>query len=351
MENKKVFVQEIKPKDTIESIFMIKYMTVMEARDGRNYLNIILSDATGDLEARKWHGAEKIVESMSKGDYALVKGKVNQFQNRQQLIISDISKVDASQINTQDFIAKAETPPEIMLEKLTAHIDSMDDVYLRDLLKSIIVEPEVTRRLKEWQAGKTIHHAYHAGLLEHILSCVELGAWLAKHYKLNRNYIIAGCFLHDIGKIYELTDGTNVEYTEEGKLLGHVAKGIELIDRYAARINNFPHDTKIHLKHIVLSHHGEYEYGAMKLPQTSEALLVYLIDLIDSKLNSFQTAKKMDPNIGGWTNYIKHLDRILYKDELPFYREYITTEKKVGTNLTFNMASQLKKFKNPNQDE
>ncbi len=140
---------------------------------------------------------------------------------------------------------------------------------------------------------------------------------------MNDNYVVAGCILHDLCKIYELTDGINVEYTEEGKLVGHLVKGLEIVDRYAYKIKNFPHYTKMHIKHILLAHHGEYEYGSPKIPQTSEAFLVHLIDMMDSKMGTLELIKKTDSSTGNWSGFVKHLDRIVYKSELPFYPDYI----------------------------
>ena len=162
--------------------------------------------------------------------------------------------------------------------------------------------------------------------MEHILSCTELALTLSRHYRVNENYVVAGCILHDLCKVYELTDGINVEYTEEGKLVGHLVKGLEIVDRFSYRIKNFPHYLKIHLKHILLAHHGEYAYGSPKIPQTSEAMLVHMIDLMDSKMGSFEMIRKSDSTTGHWSSFVKHLDRIVYKSELPFYPEYIQDE-------------------------
>ena len=152
---------------------------------------------------------------------------------------------------------------------------------------------------------------------------------------MNENYVVAGCILHDLCKIYELTDGLNVEYTEEGKLVGHLVKGLEIVDRFSYRIKNFPHYTKMHLKHILLAHHGEYEYGSPKIPQTSEAFLVHLIDLMDSKMGTMEIIKKTDSQTGHWSGFVKHLDRIVYKGDLPFYPEYVaddSSEEKPNTS-------------------
>ncbi|WP_408097856.1 3'-5' exoribonuclease YhaM family protein [Peredibacter sp. HCB2-198] len=322
----KLFISDLQGKEEIESVFLVKIFNVMEGKDGKKYFNIILTDSTGEMEARLWHYSAEIEKNITKGNFVKVRGKVNFYQGRKQFIIAHIEKVDQNDVNLDDFVMKAVEDPEVMYKKLLKIVDGLTDVYIRDLLRNIITDGEISRRLKIWQAGKSIHHAYRSGLLEHILSCTELALHLSKHYKVNENYVVAGCILHDLCKIYELTDGVNVEYTEEGKLVGHLVKGLEIVDRYSYKIKNFPHYTKMHLKHILLAHHGEYEYGSPKIPQTSEAYLVHLIDLMDSKMGSFDIIRKTDSATGHWSGYVKHLDRIVYKSELPFYPEYIQEE-------------------------
>ncbi|MGK0367847.1 MAG: 3'-5' exoribonuclease, partial [Thermoproteota archaeon] len=283
----RVKIADLKVKDELENTYFVKYIQVMESRDGKNYLNVILGDSTGDLEGRVWQKAREIADRVEKGNYVKAKGRVNLFQGRKQFIISKIESVDEAEINPSDYISTSEESPDLMFTRLTEIITGLKDVYIRELLIAVINDQEIARRLKTWQAGKTIHHAYQSGLLEHILSCCELGLTLSPIYKVNTSYVIAGCFLHDLCKIYELTDGANVEYTEEGKLVGHLVKSLEIVDRFSYRIPNFPYKLKLHLKHILLSHHGQYEYGSPKIPQTSEAMLVHMIDLMDSKMATF----------------------------------------------------------------
>lgn len=322
----KLFICDLQGKEEIESVFLVKIMNTMEDKSGKKYFNIILTDSTGDLESRLWHYSTEVENSITKNSFVRVRGKLNFYQGRKQFIVSQIHKLDNSEVNLDDFIMKASEDPEVMYKKLLKIVDGLTDVYIRDLLRNIITDGEIARRLKTWQAGKSIHHAYKSGLIEHILSCSELAINLSRHYRVNENYVVAGCILHDLCKIYELTDGVNVEYTEEGKLVGHLVKGLEIVDRYSYKIRNFPHYLKLHLKHILLAHHGEYEYGSPKIPQTSEAYLVHLIDLMDSKMGAFEQIRKTDSATGNWSGFVKHLDRIVYKSELPFYPEYIQEE-------------------------
>lgn len=325
----KLFISDLQGKEEITSVFLVKIFNTMEGKDGKKYFNIILSDATGDLEARLWQYSPEVEKEITKGTFVRVRGKVNFYQGRKQFIITHLEKASENEVNMDDFVMKSTSDPEVMYKNLLKVVDGLSDVYIRDLLRSIVTDGEIARRLKIWQAGKSIHHAYRSGLLEHILSCTELALTLSRHYRVNENYVVAGCILHDLCKVYELTDGMNVEYTEEGKLVGHLVKGLEIVDRFSYRIKNFPHYLKIHLKHILLAHHGEYEYGSPKIPQTSEAMLVHLIDLMDSKMGSFEMVRKTDSTTGHWSSFVKHLDRIVYKSDLPFYPEYIQEEDQV----------------------
>lgn len=354
---KSTFVKDLAKGDDLNDLFYVKYIAVMEARDGRQYLNMVLADSSGDVEARKWSGANYIADKVSRGDYVRATGKVNLYQGRLQVILNEVHRLEAESVNLDDFISKSENEPSKMFDELVALVDSLSEVYIRDLLRNVLFDAEISHRLLTWQAGKTIHHAYQSGLLEHILSCANLGRILSAHYKVNESYVIAGCILHDLCKVHELTEGPMVEYSDEGKLVGHLVKGVELVEHYSSKVRGFPHSVKMHLKHILLAHHGEYEYGSPKLPQTSEAYLVHLIDLMDSKMNSMEMVKKSDNNQGPWSGFVKHLDRIVYKEELPSFKEYQSDEKptqpieskskpRAGSGeLKQNLGSLLKDFK------
>jgi 3'-5' exoribonuclease len=326
-----VFLADLKGKADIEGVYFIKFIALFEAKDGKKYINIVLSDSSGEIEGRIWHNGEEIAKHFKKSDFVLVKAKLNHYQGRRQLIISEIDPVEQNKVDLDLYVRKAKEKPELMYEKLEAIVSGLDDYYIRNLLQLVLKDKEITKRLLKWQAGKSIHHAYQSGLLEHILSCSELAVSLSGHFKVNKNYVVAGAILHDLCKIYELSDGLAVEYTEEGKLVGHLVKGLEVVDRFAYKIKNFPYHTKLHLKHILLSHHGQYEFGSPKVPLTKEAYLVHYIDLMDSKMNAIDTIKTQDAQTGHWSNYIKHLDRMVYKADLPFYGEPIDDADAAGS--------------------
>ncbi len=341
----KQYIEDFKAKATISSSFIVKYIAVMEGKDGKSYLNLVLADKSGEIESRKWTDAHAVADSVEKGDIVAVSGKINLFQNRLQLILKDIRKMDKSDVELSEYVAASANPPEQMLERLDEIVSNLSDVYIKDLLNLVLHDCEIRRRLKTWSAAKSIHHAFQGGLLEHTLSCTELAVSLSTHYKVNQSYVVAGTVMHDLCKIYELTDSSMVEYTEEGKLVGHLVKSIELLDRFTYKIKNFPYAMKLHLKHILISHHGQIEYGSPKTPQTSEAMLVHQIDLIDSKMASFEAVKKKDLLPGHWSGYVKHLERLVFKEELPTFTEYLSDEPKVEETSQKHSSAEKKKVK------
>ena len=320
MHEKNQFIKNLAIKDDVDSIFLVKVISIVEGRDGRPYLNIILSDATGDLESRMWANADRVMKHVSKGDVVRAEGKVNLYQSRKQLVVTRLERLEASEVDMQTLVSAASRSPDDMLAELVALVEmSCDDFFIKQLLMKLLMDPELSEKLKQWPAGKSIHHSYQSGLLEHILSCSQLAVQLSAHYQVNVNYVVAGTVLHDLCKVDELTSGAITDYSFEGKLVGHLIGGVELVEEVSRHIPNFPHDLKVHLKHILLSHHGELAFGSPKVPQTMEAMLVHMIDMLDSRMNAMQMIRANDTNEGDWSGFVKHLDRVIFKPDLPFY--------------------------------
>ncbi len=340
---KNCFVNQIKFKDNVESIFLVKYIALMEGKDKKNYLNFILTDKTGDLEARKWHAGEELFLKIKKGDYVFVKGKANSYQGKLQFVIDEITTVDLSLVTPKDYVVESLFAPEKMYEELLSVCEQIEDIYLKNLVTAIYYDSEIKKELLTRPAAKTIHHAFVGGLLEHTLSCAKIASFVCSLYPVNKSFVLAGILLHDLSKIYELSDSQVTDYTDEGKLLGHSIKMVEVIDHFAKKIPDFPFITKTHLKHIIISHHGLHEHGAAKVPHTTEAMLVHLIDLMDSQIASFETAKKDDKLHGNWTAHIRHLDRMLYKKELPTFLD--TKIKQDDKSHVGSLGKLLKDFK------
>lgn len=190
----KLFISDLQGKEEIESIFLVKIFNTMEDKSGKKYFNIILTDSTGDLEARLWQYSSEIENAISKNSFVKVRGKLNFYQGRKQFIVNQIHKIEQSEVNLDDFVMKSVEDPEVMYKRLLKIVDGLSDVYIRDLLRSIITDGETARRLKIWQAGKSIHHAYKSGLLEHILSCTELASFYLGTIALMRTTLSLGVF-------------------------------------------------------------------------------------------------------------------------------------------------------------
>jgi len=313
---KELFVNQLVPKMELKTVFVIKYLNVAAGKDGREFLNVILADATGDVEARKWSLQDFNPHSFARGDYVLVQGKTNFYQNRLQVIIQEMAKVNPQDYQQKDFIPHSAQDPAQAMAEIKNLAASIQDAALKDIVQTLLDDPTIQRRLLVCPAGRSIHHIGVGGLAEHILSCAQLGAFLADFYHLDRDYVLAGTILHDLGKIYEFSEDDLVDYTDEGKLLGHIVKILELVDTYFAHHPDFPAEVKLHLKHILAAHHGELDCGSPKVPQTPEAYLVHLIDYLDSKIDTMKTALRGSQG-NDWISYHKALDRAIYRRPLP----------------------------------
>ena len=352
MSKKQLFIKEIESGAVFEDKFLVKYIAEGKGKDGRGYLNIILADKTGQIEGRMWKNYESSLGDISPGDITLVKGKGNRYQKKIQVIVDSLSKAETADFS--DFVTTSDKASAEMKDELMNVVNGLDDYYIKKLLTLTLNDPTISERLDSWGAGKSIHHAYQGGLLEHILSCSKLALNLSEHYNVNRNYVVAGAILHDLCKVFELTGGPVADYTLEGKLVGHLVKGVELIERFSRKIPDFPYDLKLHLKHIVVSHHGEAEYGSPKVPSTLEAALVHYIDYLDSKMAALSELIRKDNNSGDWTGYDRVSGRSVYKRELPLYSKPVEqsksapakSEKKQKVDLkNRDLANQLKNFK------
>jgi 3'-5' exoribonuclease len=203
---------------------------------------------------------------------------------------------------------------ELLWKQLTTLIEEIENQHLRQLLFRVISEPEVGRRFKVAPAARGMHHAFRSGLLEHTVSMTTMGRRLAEHYSLNADLVAAGCVLHDLGKIWELDISSSIEYTDDGRLLGHLTMEVLHVDRLIAEIGGFPDELRRQLLHILLAHHGHYEYGSPRRPKTPEALVVHIVDLLDSKMAGMLEAINADADPeAAWSPYSRILDRCIYR--------------------------------------
>lgn len=313
---KQFFVRDLKPKDVIRSTFLVRSKSLCESRNAKPYLMMLLSDKTGEIDTRIWEDAESVAQTFQEGDVVAVAGKAHTFQNRLQLVVQHLSPIPPEEVNLTDYLRAADSNLEDLYAELISIFEGVKNPFVRELALSLLNDPEIARRYKLCPAAKTIHHAFIGGLLVHSMQLIRLvDAILPLYEDLDRDLLLFGAAFHDFGKIYELSYSGNFGYTDEGKLVGHMAIAISLIDRKIQTIPNFPQELEWHLKHLVLAHHGRLEYGSPKRPHTIEAQIVHHLDDMDSKINSIQTLMKNERNGSRWTAYHKPYDNYYFKPE------------------------------------
>lgn len=313
---KKIFVKDIKEKDRIEEVFLVSKKESGVTKNGKPYLNLRLMDSTGDIEARVWDDVDSIANLFDKNDFVIVKGAAISYQRNIQLNISQVNKIPSQDIDVSMFLPLSKYNPDEMFRELEEIVTSIKDVYIKKLLTILLSDGEISRLLKLAPAAKSIHHTYLGGLLEHILSLAKLTRDVSSHYPhLNKDILIAGAVLHDIGKIYELSYEGAFDYTDEGKMLGHITIGVDMLEKKISQIPDFPKKTTLLLKHMILSHHGHLEYGSPKRPKTLEAVMLYYLDDLDSKIQSITALIEKEKGANSkWTTYHKSFDRYIFKD-------------------------------------
>ncbi len=314
----KLFVKEIKENSRIESVFLVKEKNVGVTKNGNPYMNLILMDRTGEIAAKVWDNVESLDRIFKKDDFVKVKSRALLYQGNLQLNISFLEKYPEDNIDISDFLPTGTKDREAMFLEIKAIIEKINDAYLKQLLNLFFSDDEeITALFKKSPAAKGMHHVFIGGLLEHTLSVARLAKQVTEHYSypgLNADLLITGALLHDIGKIYELSCDRSFDYTDIGRLLGHITLGVEIIAKKISLIDGFPNDLAVMLKHLILSHHGEYLYGSPKKPKTLEALILYYIDDLDAKIAGFKSFIEQDKDQDSkWTKYHKLYERYIYK--------------------------------------
>ncbi|RTZ94023.1 MAG: HD family phosphohydrolase [Deltaproteobacteria bacterium] len=319
----KVFIENLQENQNIDSLFLVQDKRVLETRNGKPYLRIRLQDKTGEIEGRVWEQANEHARHFKINDYVRVKGIVTQFQGELQVNISSIHKVPVEKVDPEDFLPVGKKDPDEMIRSLEKLIDSLKDADYKALLSAIFGDESFMKLFARSPAAKSMHHAWIGGLLEHTLSVARLAERIVKHYDreglpLNRDLLITGAVLHDVGKTRELASMPSFEYTTEGKLIGHLIIGVEMIDKAAAGIPGFPEKKLQQIKHLVLSHHGDYAFGSPKLPMTLEAIALHFIDNLDAKLMGvYSHIRKHASEDSDWSPYHRIYGQMFYGAEIP----------------------------------
>lgn len=302
------FINELREDEHIIEHYLCKEKQSLKSKNGKTYYSLKLQDKTGTLNAKVWD-LNKDIQSFEQNDYIKVDAVILSYQNELQAKVTKIRRSTEGEYDPQDYIPSTEKDINVMYTKLIGIIDTISDKNINKLLKLILVENEnINAKIKTHSAAKSMHHNYLGGLVEHILSVTETCDFLAPRYKfVNRDLLIAGAILHDIGKIYELSSFPENDYTDEGQLLGHIIIGIELINENKSKIDKFSDEQCNLLKHLILSHHGELEYGSPKKPATIEAYILHCADSLDAKIKMYEESIANDSTKGKWIGYNKVL--------------------------------------------
>jgi 3'-5' exoribonuclease len=310
---KNQYVSSLKPGETVDDVFVLSEKSLSQKKDGKNYLNLTFMDRTGTLKGVLWENVEDTVDRISAGDYVQVKGSVSEYRGTLQLVVRTVIRSAAENVEPADFLPVTTRNIDAMFEKLLQITDTLKTHCFHDLFKLFWADAEMVRLFKAAPAAKKMHHAYIGGLLEHTLSMAILVDRLAGHYTgVDRDLLLTGAILHDIGKIREFEFSSYIDYTSEGRLLSHIVIGLQIIDEKMKLIKDFPEEQAVLLKHLVVSHHGVREFGSPEPPKTIEAVLLNHIDEIDSKVNGIREfMASEDPN-ASWTSFHKLLNRHFY---------------------------------------
>ena len=313
---KKVFIKNLAPGQEVESLFVAAEKQIATKKDGAAYLTLSLSDSTGRIRAVVWDDVERINAAFASGDFVAVKGRTASFRGEVQLTVADIARVDKASVNLNDFLPASAKDCSQMLSRLKKIAASVANPDLARLLDAFFADEEFVLRFCKAPAAKHMHHAFVGGLLEHTLSVARLAEMVASHYQgLNKDLLICGAILHDIGKIYELTLESSIEYSAVGRLLSHIVIGIEQIDDKIRNIDGFDPHTALLLKHMVVSHHGSREFGSPEPPKTLEAVVLNILDDLDAKFTAVRGFMENDNAQGDFTAYHRLLERHFYRGE------------------------------------
>ncbi|HIJ95000.1 MAG TPA: HD domain-containing protein [Desulfuromonadales bacterium] len=311
----KQYVCDIKDRDTVQAVFLVKDKVMAMAKNGKPYMNLRLMDKSGDIEAKIWDNTEVLDKQFSKDDFVQVRGKASVYMNKMQVVIAEIGKVPEEQVSLADFLPESQRSGDEMRRELSDTIAALRNPFLRGLMQAFLDDDAVMNLYCAAPAAKGMHHVYLGGLLEHSLSLVKLVKAIVPLYGgINEDLLIVGALLHDVGKIYEMSFERAFDYTDAGKLLGHITIGVELVEEKIRTVDGFPRELSLLLKHMLLSHHGQYEYGSPKRPKTIEATILNYLDDLDSKINGIRAhIAKEAVSTSRWTAHHRLYDRYFFK--------------------------------------
>lgn len=309
---KSLFVADIRDNQPVDSLFLVAAKNHGVTKNGSGYITLKLLDRSGEIEGRVWERAESLGKGFDKNDFVRVRGHGALYQGKIQVRVQDVIRVDEKEVAAEDFLPKSKIDPEVMAEELMAILRGMKNPHLRALAEAFFADQNFMDLFKRAPAGKTIHHPYLGGLLEHTLSLLKLILKVVENYQgIDVDLLLVGGFLHDMGKIYEFSFDRAVEYTDQGQLLGHLVMEVEVVGEKIKAIPGFPEELALLVKHMMVSHHGSLEFGSPKLPQTLEALILHYLDDLDGKIQSIQSLMEKERG-ARWTSYHRGYGRTFF---------------------------------------
>jgi 3'-5' exoribonuclease len=310
-------IAELTSGQEFDQIFLVGEATLRVAKNGSKYIQASFGDKTGSVPVRQWDATDADLSAYKGSGFVKARGRVEVYKNATQLIVFSVQELDAGAVNPSDFMPVSIRPLDEMEREFEAVLETFKDADYKRLIKSIFSDPEVKQKFVRGPAATNVHHAWIGGLIEHVLSAVKTAeAIAAQRPFLNRDLLIAGVILHDIGKIEELDAGPGFPYTDTGKLCGHIVLGALLVERNVVKLGDFPKKKRDLLIHMILSHHGELEYGSPVTPVTGEAVALHHLECLDAKVQGIQSIiekEKSLGNDGAWSDFARVVDGRIYK--------------------------------------
>src|ERR1700719_2804018 len=328
---KEFFISQCSQQENkiITSSFVVASKQVKAKKNGEPYLALILADRTGQIEAKMWDNVEEFITVFEQDDFLKVKGLINKYKNRFQLTIHKLRRMAEAEIDFTDYLPKTTKDIGELWRTLTEFVASFQNSHLKALVELFMADTDIAERYRNAPAAKTLHHAYIGGLLDHVVSLFRSCDLMSRNYpQINRDLLLTGAFLHDIGKIQELTYNRAFSYSTRGQLLGHLIIELEMLQAKLATLSGFPEELKILLEHMIISHHGQYDFGSPKLPMFPEALMLHYLDDLDSKMEAMRAHFEREAELEGpWTSYNASLGRPLLDSKKFMQGEKASAEK------------------------
>jgi len=311
-----LWIKDIIEETRINDYYLVKLKQLGTTRNGKPFISLRLADRTGEVEAKVWDRATELGALFKEGDIIYITGHASSYRNQIQITITNLKCPD-KEMDQGLFMEATPSNTKKMLNDLEIIIRDVKNPHLKTLVESFLSDHDFMLLFERTPAAKNFHHSYLGGLLEHSLSVCRLAILVSDHYpQLDKDILITAAFLHDIGKVRELEIKTNINYTDEGRLLGHLVIGTQMLNDKIAKIKDFPPDLALRLKHIILSHHGQYEFGSPKKPKFLEAIAINLIDDLDAKINGLDRFMAQDRHEGSWTSFNRMFEQFFLKGEI-----------------------------------